>query len=71
MTQKLSQPDIIAVFDQALYAKVLEVQWKTPVLFKAIIPRMGAFHIACAFLAVLGADSQMLAFASCLWSHGQ
>ena len=54
MMQKLNHPDIIAVFDQALYAKVLEVQLKHPVLFKAIVPCMGAFHIACAFLAVLG-----------------
>ena len=54
MAQQLNQPDIVAVFDQAISAKVLDIQWKHPELFKAIVPRMGAFHIACTFLAVIG-----------------
>ena len=50
----LQQDDIIAVFDQAIYAKVMDILWKHPQQFAMIVPRTGAFHIACTFLAVLG-----------------
>ena len=68
----LKQQDIIAVFDQAIYAKVLEVQWKHTDEFQDIVPRMGAFHISCTFLAVLGSgfvmQGCMISLSSLVWS---
>ena len=40
---KSLQLNIIAVFDQALYAKAAEITWKNQELFKDIILRMGVF----------------------------
>jgi hypothetical protein len=54
MADKLNQQDVVVVFDQAIYAKALEIIWKHPVEFKRVVPCMGAFHIACTFLAVIG-----------------
>lgn len=54
MADQHDQEDVVIVFDQAIYAKALEIIWKNPVEFKRIVPCMGAFHIACTFLAVIG-----------------
>jgi hypothetical protein len=54
MADQLNQQDVVVVFDQAIYAKALEIIWKHPVEFKRVVPCMGAFHIACTFLAVIG-----------------
>jgi hypothetical protein len=45
---------IVLVFDQALYAKVTEVQWKQGEKFKDIVLRMGVFHTACTLLSIIG-----------------
>ena len=49
----LKLKSIVLVFDQALYAKVTEVQWKQSERFKDIVLRMGAFHTACTMLTVI------------------
>ena len=41
------------MFDQALYAKALEVAWKHQDKFGCIILRMGVFHTTCTLLAVV------------------
>jgi len=45
---------IVCVFDQALYAKALEVAWKNEELFSPVIIRMGVFHTICTMLAIVG-----------------
>lgn len=45
---------IVLVFDQALYAKATEIQWKHRERFKNLVLRMGVFHTACTLLAVIG-----------------
>lgn len=54
MGDQLGQHDIIVVFDQAIYAKALDIIWKRPEEFDRIVICMGAFHISCALLAVIG-----------------
>ena len=45
---------IVAVFDQAIYSKAVEIIWKHGDLFLSIIPRLGAFHTICVLLSVIG-----------------
>lgn len=54
MASQLNLPDTVVVFDQAIYAKALEVIWKRPDEFKSVVLRMGTFHVACVILAVIG-----------------
>ena len=42
------------VYGQAIYAKSLEILWKNQDEFKRVVLRMGAFHVSCCFLAVIG-----------------
>ncbi len=50
----LKLKSIVLVFDQGLYAKVAEVQWKQRERFKDIVLRMGVFHTACTMLSIIG-----------------
>ena len=54
MDDQLSQQDIIITFDLAIYAKAVEIIWKNSEELSRIVPRLGAFHISCCFLAVIG-----------------
>ena len=55
MIQKqLQLPYIICVFDQAIYAKAIELTWKHPHLFKELVIRMGDFHTVSNFMATIG-----------------
>ncbi|KAL9979552.1 hypothetical protein ACROYT_G017230 [Oculina patagonica] len=45
---------IVVVFDQALYAKATEIQWKHSERFKDLVLRMGVFHTACTLLSIVG-----------------
>lgn len=49
---------IVLVFDQALYAKATEIQWKHRDLFHNIILWKGAFHTICNVLSSLGKHFQ-------------
>ena len=51
---QLHQDDVVVVVDQAVYAKAAEIVWKHQSTFSRIVLRMGGFHIAMTFLAVLG-----------------
>ena len=42
--ETLRLQSIVAVFDQALYAKATEIKWKHSAQFSAIVLRMGVFH---------------------------
>lgn len=54
MADQLDQEDVIVVFDQAIYAKALEIMWQNEQRFRRLVIRMGAFHITCAYLAAIG-----------------
>ena len=45
---------IVLVFDQAMYEKASEIQWKQSEGFKDIALRMGVFHTACTMLSIIG-----------------
>ena len=50
----LKLKSIFLVFDQTLYAKATEVQWKQSERFKDIVLRMEAFHTVCTMLTIIG-----------------
>jgi hypothetical protein len=50
----LQQRDMVITFDLVIYAKAKQIQWKFPEEFSDTVIRMGGFHIALNFLAVLG-----------------
>ena len=53
--QSLNQTKIVCVFDQALYAKAVEITWKHPDKFQnTIIVRLGVFHTICKLLYTIG-----------------
>ena len=54
MANQLGQQDVIVVFDQAIYAKALDVKWQCKEEFKRIVLRLGSFHTICSFIAVIG-----------------
>ena len=54
MANMIKQTDCTVVFDQAIYAKAIEIIWQRPVAFDRIVVRLGAFHTAATFLAVTG-----------------
>ena len=54
MMATLGQAKSVITFDLAIYAKAKEIQWKRPDEFSDTIIRMGGFHIALNFLALLG-----------------
>ena len=51
---QLGQEDVVIVLDQAIYCKAKEIIWQYPKDFSRVILRMGAFHICCNFLGLLG-----------------
>ena len=46
--------NIAVVLDQALYAKVCEMQWKNSEQYGRIMLMMGNFHIICNFMSSIG-----------------
>ena len=54
MAQQLGQHDVIVAFDQAIYAKALEVLWQNKHQFQQLVVRIASFHTICAFLAAIG-----------------
>ena len=54
MADQLGQTDCIVVLDQAIYAKATEIVWSKKEEFKRVVLRLGSFHTACSFLAILG-----------------
>lgn len=50
----LNQRDVVITFDLAIYAKAKQIQFKFEEEFKDTTVRMGGFHIALNFIAVIG-----------------
>lgn len=42
------------VFDQAFYAKAMEVFWKNKTQFKGLVLMMGGFHLLMTLMAIIG-----------------
>ncbi|KAL7378889.1 hypothetical protein ABVT39_020321 [Epinephelus coioides] len=50
----------VCVFDQALYAKAVEITWKHHDNFHEIIIGLGVFHTICALLAIIDLQSSRI-----------
>ena len=50
----LGQKDCVITFDLAIYVKAKEMQWRREEEFKDTVIRMGGFHIAQNYLALIG-----------------
>ena len=44
----------LTIFDQAFYAKAMEIFWKHKSLFKGLVIMMGGFHLLMMLLGVIG-----------------
>ena len=58
MMALLGQNDSVITFDLAIYVKAKEIQWRQRQEFESMVIRMGGFHIAMNYLAVLGKKYQ-------------
>lgn len=54
IADRLELESIVTVYDQAIYAKAQQIRWKDQNLMQRIIPRLGEFHTAMSFMAVIG-----------------
>ena len=50
----LQQKYSVITFDFAIYSEAKEIQWRDPEEFKDTILRLGGFHVALNYLAVIG-----------------
>ena len=44
---------IVVIFDQAIYAKATEIDWKRDERFRHFVIRKGALHIICLLLGII------------------
>lgn len=51
---RLDLKAVVCVFDQAFYAKAMEVYWKNKELFTGLVLMMGGFHLLMMLLGVIG-----------------
>lgn len=54
MSSQLGQTNSVVTFDLAIYTKAKEIQWRYPEEFQKLFIRLGGFHIAVNFLALIG-----------------
>ena len=54
MIISLGQSHSVITFDLAIYMKAKEIQWRFPEEFDDMVIRVGGFHIALNYLAVIG-----------------
>ncbi|EDO46217.1 predicted protein [Nematostella vectensis] len=54
MMESLNLTHCVITFDLAIYMKAKEIQWRRSGMFENTVIRMGGFHIAFNFLAVIG-----------------
>lgn len=59
MMASLGQKDSVITFDLAIYVKAKEIQWRLKEEFKDTVIRLGGFHIAINYLALLGKKYEM------------
>ena len=49
----LKLPEIVCIFDQAIYAKAAEIKWKSPEKFETVIIMLGTFHLIMMYMSIL------------------
>ena len=54
MGDQLGKHDVLVLFDQAIYAKAVEVLGQNQEQFQRLVVRIGSFHTIRAFLAAIG-----------------
>lgn len=54
MCTSLNQKDVVITFDQQIHLKAKQIMWKYPDEVSYTLIRLGGYHIALNFLAVLG-----------------
>ncbi len=54
MMTKLNQKTSVITFDEAIYSIAKQIQWRNPDEFKDTVIRLGGFHMAMVFLAIIG-----------------
>ena len=54
MFKHLQQSTAIITFDLAIYSKAKEIHWRYPEEFQNLVIRLGRFHIALNYLALIG-----------------
>ena len=58
ISNTMGQEDTEIAFDLAIYVKAMEIQWRSANKFSKVAIRMGTFHIASNFLAIIGRSTQ-------------
>lgn len=54
ISQRLNVPEIVLVFDEAIYAKARIIRWKEDELTKRIAIRLGEFHTIMSYCSGIG-----------------
>lgn len=54
IADSLGQKEVVVVFDQVIYAKAQQIQWRNKTFLDRIIIRLGGFYIILAMLACIG-----------------
>jgi hypothetical protein len=44
----------VMVFDEAVYAKIQQVRWKTPEFVSRFVVRLGEFHASMSYMSAIG-----------------
>ena len=52
--ERLKLKAVACIFDQAFYAKAMEVFWKHKAQFEGLVIMMGGFHLLMTLLAIIG-----------------
>ena len=52
--ERLKLKSIVCVFDQAIYAKAVEIKWKKMDQFKDCVVILGIFHLLMMYLRIIG-----------------
>ena len=56
---QIGQTDVVVVCDLAIYTKAVEIMNKKENELGRIVLRLGAFHLACTFLGIIGKRLQV------------
>ena len=54
MMTSFGQQTTVVTFDEAIYSKAKEIQWRSPDEFKDVVIRLGGMHMAQCFLVTIG-----------------
>ena len=54
ISQRLNLPEIVLVFDEAVYAKAQMIRWKEEDFRNRLVVRLGEFHVIMSFCSGIG-----------------